>query len=147
MFQLLIGCQGFCSCHSDWLIFRYFPGYQLKIKIILILTKRRNQALIQISTILKFSAPVICFYFKIQFITIFWLRNLGNTCYMNSILQCVSHTLPLSQYFESGRYQEDVNKYSETRGLVSTFSFQKTGVFIIFWKASNNPLPHIDFFS
>ena len=29
------------------------------------------------------------------------LRNLGNTCYMNAVLQCMSHTEPLRQYFSS----------------------------------------------
>lgn len=38
------------------------------------------------------------------------LHNLGNSCYMNSILQCVNHISPITQYFLKGEYVKHVNK-------------------------------------
>lgn len=38
------------------------------------------------------------------------LSNLGNTCYMNSALQCLSNTVPLRDYFISHDFRKDINK-------------------------------------
>eukprot|EP00210_Caulerpa_lentillifera_P000263 g256.t1 len=37
------------------------------------------------------------------------LSNIGNTCYMNSSLQCLLHIPELMHYFLSGTYKDDVN--------------------------------------
>ncbi|MGH0162014.1 UNVERIFIED_CONTAM: hypothetical protein FKN15_002804 [Acipenser sinensis] len=38
------------------------------------------------------------------------LRNLGNTCYMNSILQCLCNTPRMAEYFHRNYYQDDINR-------------------------------------
>ena len=37
------------------------------------------------------------------------IRNLGNTCFMNSIIQCLNNTVELKEYFLSDRYRNDLN--------------------------------------
>ncbi|XP_022237414.1 ubiquitin carboxyl-terminal hydrolase 2-like [Limulus polyphemus] len=37
------------------------------------------------------------------------LNNLGNTCFINAIVQCLCHTEPLFEYCIHGNYEDDIN--------------------------------------
>ncbi|KAK3728627.1 hypothetical protein QZH41_011702, partial [Actinostola sp. cb2023] len=53
------------------------------------------------------------------------LKNHGNTCFMNAIIQCLAHTDLLAEYFVLGNYKQDMklrkgqNKKFGTRGEVT----------------------------
>ncbi|CCH45135.1 Ubiquitin carboxyl-terminal hydrolase [Wickerhamomyces ciferrii] len=51
------------------------------------------------------------------------LYNIGNTCYMNSIIQCLLGTPPFLQFFLNGSYKEHVNINSKlgTKGIMAKF--------------------------
>ncbi|EFN76019.1 Ubiquitin carboxyl-terminal hydrolase 8 [Harpegnathos saltator] len=48
------------------------------------------------------------------------LKNLGNSCYMNSIIQCLSNTTHLAKYFTDNSYADDLNTNNDnmTQGQV-----------------------------
>lgn len=38
------------------------------------------------------------------------MHNLGNSCFLNSIIQCLNHMDPLTQYFLKNKFQQDLNR-------------------------------------
>nr|CAD7264211.1 unnamed protein product [Timema shepardi] len=52
------------------------------------------------------------------------LRNIGNTCFMNSVIQCLSNTKPLLEYLLSEKHLSDINtSVSSMKGaLIKAFS-------------------------
>jgi ubiquitin C-terminal hydrolase len=42
------------------------------------------------------------------------LANLGNTCFMNSTIQCISHTYELNDFLDNEDYKKHLNKKPET---------------------------------
>ncbi|CAM9632743.1 unnamed protein product [Ectocarpus sp. 12 AP-2014] len=55
------------------------------------------------------------------------LGNLGNTCYINSSVQCLSHTPLLTEYFLSSAYVNDVNVDNKL-GLQELLAFLLNGL-------------------
>jgi ubiquitin carboxyl-terminal hydrolase 8 len=49
------------------------------------------------------------------------LRNLGNTCFMNSIIQCINGTSPLARHFLDGSYRKQINtvNYMGYKGVLA----------------------------
>ncbi|OWA50676.1 putative Ubiquitin carboxyl-terminal hydrolase 8 [Hypsibius exemplaris] len=60
------------------------------------------------------------------------LKNMGNWCYMNSVLQCLAHTRPFREFYKTGNYKLSVNAYN-TNGAPGKLSVYMAELMNALW--------------
>ena len=69
------------------------------------------------------------------------LYNMGNTCYMNASIQCLSHTPIFRDYFTSNIYVKDINA-SNPLGYQGRLAHVSAVLIKSLWKRFNQQPPH-----
>ncbi|KAG9058490.1 CSN-associated deubiquitinating enzyme Ubp12 [Serendipita sp. 407] len=67
------------------------------------------------------------------------LNNLGNTCFMNSVLQCLAHSPELTEYFLTGFYRQELNP-SNPLGTNETIAEAFGDLLDKIWRPISHPL-------
>ncbi|KAI9490566.1 hypothetical protein BDB00DRAFT_875163 [Zychaea mexicana] len=72
------------------------------------------------------------------------LKNLGNTCFMSSIIQCLSGTTPLARYLLTGMYKQHVNK-SNPLGTGGVLVQSLADLIRVMWSGNYNFISPVTF--
>lgn len=72
------------------------------------------------------------------------LKNLGNTCFMNSAIQCLSHCEDLTKYFLTKQYEQEIN-YSNKLGTGGEVAHAYYSLMLELWNGNSNYLSPGDF--